>query len=90
MVLYLRPRRHLDQAALLVEPIEGQRLRSPRWAALLQPAKDGFQIERTDSRIRVMSSDAPSFYGIGAAARRLCIICDELTQWRTRNLTTPC
>src|SRR5206468_8036013 len=33
-----------------------------------------------------MSSDAPSFFGIGAGAQRLRIYADEVPQWQKRDL----
>jgi hypothetical protein len=76
----------VDQGRLPTEAIAGQRRRSPKLSAAFRQSKDEFSVKGNGSRIRVMSSDAPSFYGVGVDARRLRIICDELTQWRTRDL----
>jgi phage terminase large subunit-like protein len=75
-----------DQARLLTEAIAGQTDRNPKLRAAFTQSKDEFRVRATNSRIRVMSSDAPSFYGIGVDTRRLRIVCDELTQWEGRGL----
>jgi Phage Terminase len=75
-----------DQARLLIEAIAGQCFRSPKLRAAFTQSKDEFTVKSNGSRIRVMSSDAPSFYGIGVDARRLRIVCDELCQWPKRDL----
>jgi len=75
-----------DQAALLVEAMRGQARRNPLLARLFHQTKYEFSVPSTGSRIRIMSSDAPSFFGIGVDARRLRIVCDELGQWQGREL----
>jgi len=75
-----------DQARLLTEAIAGQCQRNPKLGAAFRQSKDEFAVKTNGSRIRVMSSDAPSFYGVGVDARRLRIVCDELTQWQRRDL----
>ncbi len=75
-----------DQAGLLTEAIAGQFRRNPRLASMFKITQDVLTVKATGSRIRIMSSDAPSAYGIGVDARRLRIICDEIGQWARRDL----
>lgn len=75
----------LDQAHLLHEAIEGQCQRNRRLAAAFKRRRDSFEL-RNGSKIRVLSSDAPSAFGIGVDCRRLRIIADELTQWQRADL----
>jgi len=70
-----------DQARLLLEACDGFIRRSPRLAAAVRRTQSEFRVKANGSRIRVMSSDAPSFYGVGVACRRLRIIADEVGQW---------
>ncbi len=74
----------LDQARLVIDAIAGQCFRNPKLGAAFRQGKDEFVVRRNRSTIKVYASDAPSFYGIGVGARRLRIVCDELTQWPTR------
>lgn len=76
----------LDQARLLVEAMAGQCRRNASLGALFVQTRTEFRIPSTGSHIRVMSSDAPSFYGIGVDAQRLRIVCDEFGQWQARDL----
>jgi phage terminase large subunit-like protein len=75
----------LDQARLLTESIEGQRRRNPALARALRPRRWGFEATN-GSKIRVLSSDAPSAYGLGVNCKKLIVILDELTQWSSRDL----
>lgn len=76
----------LDQAGLIAEAINAQLRRSPRLASMFRATKDRYEVRRTGSVIKIMSSDAPSFHGVGVTCRRLVIIADELGQWLKRDL----
>jgi hypothetical protein len=71
----------LDQARLIIEAISGQCRRNRGLAAAFKQTKDVFEVRRSGSKIRVLSSDAPSAYGLAVNCRRLRVVCDELTQW---------
>ncbi len=75
-----------DQARLILEALGGQCRRNPKLGQRLKQARDLFAVKQNGSFIRVLASDAPSGFGLGPDARRLLFICDELTQWRTRDM----
>lgn len=75
-----------DQAALLRAVVAGQTRRHAQLRECLRPVKDGFEVNGTGSRIKIMSSDVPSFFGLGVDCRRLRIIADELGMWGSRDL----
>ena len=75
-----------DQARLLLGACDGFIRRSPRLAAAIRRTQNEFRVKSNGSRIKVMSSDAPSFYGIGVGCARLRIVADELSQWARPDL----
>jgi phage terminase large subunit-like protein len=75
-----------EQAGLLGQAIQGQLRRNAKLARLFKPTKLEYRVPSTNSFIRIMSSDLPSFFGVGVDARRLRFICDELGQWLSREL----
>jgi hypothetical protein len=70
-----------DQGRVILENVAGYLRRNPALGALFTVRKDEFVTE-AGSRIRVISSDAPSAYGLGGTHQRFRVICDELTTWR--------
>jgi phage terminase large subunit-like protein len=74
-----------DQARIILENVGGYLHRNPELGALFTVRRDEFQTT-AGSRIRVISSDAPSAYGLGGTHRRFRVICDELTAWRSDDL----
>jgi len=75
-----------DQAALVLEAVDGQCRRNPRLAARLRQSRERYTVKATGSFIRVMASDVPSAFGLAPDARSVLFICDELTRWRDRAL----
>jgi len=72
----------LDQARLLAEAIEGQRRRNPALArALIRRTADLYVTASGGSKIRILSSDAPSAFGLAVDCQRIRVIADELTMW---------
>lgn len=74
-----------DQARIILENIDGYCARNPTLAALFRTRGDE-RITTHGSRIRVISSDAPSAFGLGGTRQRFRIVCDELTAWRDDEL----
>src|SRR5207245_773092 len=67
-----------DQARIVLENVDGYIARNPAVGSLFRSRGD----ERTTeagSRIRVLSSDAPTAMGLGGTHARFRAICDELT-----------
>jgi phage terminase large subunit-like protein len=74
-----------EQAGLLLEAIDGFCRQNALLTRAARRTASAFTFSN-GSRIRVMSSDAPSFYGLGVGCRRLRIIADEVGQWPKRDL----
>jgi hypothetical protein len=74
-----------DQARIVLEAVEGYLQRRPPLGALFRSRRDEMVTE-AGSRIRVISSDAPSAYGLGGTHRRFRVIADELTAWKSPDL----
>lgn len=75
-----------DQAAIVADHIAGYLARNPALGGSFVPKVDTFVIPARDSRIRVISSDAPTSWGLGGIKRRFRVIADELTMWRSDDL----
>lgn len=75
-----------QQAGILLDSIKGQIYRNARLGRLFTVTREEVRCASTQSFIRVMSSDVPSFYGLGASARRIRLLLDELCQWPERGL----
>ena len=97
----LEPRTHgfviavdTDQGRLTLEALSSMVDQSPTLQAVVGQTRTQFSLPR-GSWVRVMSSDAPSFHGIGVTSRRARFYCDEVTQYLDRPLfdaalaTTP-
>jgi phage terminase large subunit-like protein len=75
-----------DQAALVLEALDGQCRRNPRLAARLRQSRERYTVKATGGFIRVLPADVPSAFGLAPDARSVLFICDELTRWRDRGL----
>jgi phage terminase large subunit-like protein len=74
-----------EQAAIILEHLDGYLLRNTALGALA--TKRGYErLFEGGSRIRVISSDAPTAWGLGGTHRRFRVIADELTVWRDEQL----
>jgi hypothetical protein len=71
-----------EQARLLLEDVRGKFERSPTLKPLVRYTRTEIIVKTTGSRLRVMSGDAPSAYGL----RPDWIALDELAEWRRRDL----
>ncbi|MGI6609242.1 MAG: terminase large subunit domain-containing protein [Limnochordia bacterium] len=71
-----------DQASLLHELATGYIRRTQLLAMNAEITKDGIAVPATGARLTVLSSDAPSAYGLLPT----WICCDELAEWPDRRL----
>lgn len=71
-----------DQARLLLEDVTGKFERNPLLRGSVRILRDEVTVKATGSRLRVLSSDEPSAYGL----RPDWIAADELAEWRSRGL----
>lgn len=69
-----------EQAAIVLENVDGYLARNPELGVLFQRRGDE-RYTNAGSRIRVISSDAATAFGLGGTHRRFRSICDELTIW---------
>lgn len=74
-----------DQASILLDALSGLIASYPRLKAQIVQRQRLFTLSN-GSRIQVMASDVPSFHGLGARARRLIFILEEVCQWATSDL----
>jgi hypothetical protein len=70
-----------DQAAIVLGHVDGYLERNPRLDALVARRSNERLVEG-GSRIRVISSDAPTAWGLGGTHRRFRVLADELTVWK--------
>lgn len=70
-----------DQAAIVAENIDGYLARNPSLRGSFRRAGDEYTVPSRGSRIRVISSDVASSWGLGGTHRRFRLIADELTVW---------
>jgi phage terminase large subunit-like protein len=75
----------VDQAAIDLQHLDGYIERNRGLAALVR-SRGNERLVEGGSRIRVISSDAPTAWGLGGTHRRFRIIADELTVWRSEDL----
>jgi len=71
----------VEQAAIVLENIEGYLERNPALRRSFTRKRDEFRHKGRSSRIRVLSSDVASSWGLGGTHRRFRVIADELTAW---------
>jgi phage terminase large subunit-like protein len=74
-----------DQAAIVLENTDGFLERNRALGSLFK-AKGDERVTDAGSRIRVISSDAPTAFGLGGTHKRFRLICDELTAWKDDSL----
>ncbi len=74
-----------EQASVLLDALSGLIDGYPRLKAQVTQRQSVFSLSN-GSRIAIMSSDVPSFHGLGARARRLIFILEEITQWPSADL----
>ncbi len=75
-----------DQAAIMRDMLEGYIHRNSSLESSFRIFRDEIVVPATDTRIRVLSSDAPTTYGLGGLSRRFRALCDELWIWPGREL----
>ena len=75
-----------DQAAIMRDMLEGYIHRNPALESSFRIFRDEIVVPATDTRIKVLSSDAPTTYGLGGLSRRFLALCDELWVWQGREL----
>ena len=76
----------VDQARIVTENIDGYLRRNASLGRQFKQKRDEFTVPGSQSRIRVISSDAPTAWGLGGTHRRFRVICDELTVWKSEDL----
>lgn len=74
-----------DQAAIVLAHLDGYLERNPTLGALVT-RRGNERVFEGGSRIRVISSDAPTSWGLGGTHRRFRVVADELTVWRDEAL----
>jgi hypothetical protein len=75
-----------DQARIVIENLDGYLSRNAGLGRRFKRKRDEFSVRENRSRIRVISSDAPTAWGLGGTHRRFRLICDELTVWKSEDL----
>jgi phage terminase large subunit-like protein len=71
-----------EQAGITLEALAGLISRFPRLRSAIRQRQNLFTFSN-GSFIKVMASHEPSFHGLGATARRLRFLLEEVTQWAT-------
>ena len=75
-----------QQAKIGFEMLTGFLRRNEKLAKSFRVLRDAVEVPTTGARIEVLSSDAPTTYGLGGLSDRLLICADELWTWPTRDL----
>ena len=75
-----------DQAGITFDILKGMVRRNPRLERSFILGKWEATVPATGSVIRVLTSDAPTAYGLGGIGRGYLFIADELWAWRGREL----
>jgi hypothetical protein len=70
-----------EQASIVLEHIDGFVERSPMLQALVERGPN-VRLFAGGSRVRVISSDAATAWGLGGVYRRFRVVLDELTAWK--------
>jgi phage terminase large subunit-like protein len=75
-----------EQGGIIFNMIRGMVKRNRNLDKHFKIGKYEATCKPTGSQIKVLTSDAPSTYGLGGIGRVYVFICDELWQWRGREL----
>ena len=75
-----------DQAGIANDMLQGYIRRNPALESSFRVYRDEIVVPATDTRIKVLSSDAPTSYGLGGLSRRVLFLADELWVWSGRQL----
>jgi hypothetical protein len=75
----------VDQARIVLDQLDGYLLRNRRVGSLFR-ARGNERLAEGGSRVRVISSDAPTAWGLGGTHRRFRVLADELTVWKDEGL----
>lgn len=76
----------VDQAGLILDSIHGYLARNPYLRRSFKVNKGVIDVPANGSRIRVLSSDLASAFGVGGTHSRMRYIFDELSHWPRRDL----
>ena len=75
-----------EQAGIARDMLEGYIRRNPSLESSFKITGGEIVVPATGTRIRVLSSDAPTSYGLGGLSRRVLFLADELWVWQGREL----
>jgi hypothetical protein len=75
-----------DQARIGLDMLTGFIKRNPALRSSFKVQRNEITVPATGASIRVLSSDAPSSYGLGGLSKKLLILADELWVWQGRDL----
>jgi len=75
-----------EQASIARDMLEGYIHRNPSLESSFRITRDEIVCPASGTRIRVLSSDAPTTWGLGGLSKRFLLLCDELWQWQGRDL----
>jgi len=75
-----------EQASIALDMVQGYIRRNPSLESSFKITGGEIVVPATGTRIRVLSSDAPTSYGLGGLSRRVLFLCDELWVWPNRDL----
>jgi phage terminase large subunit-like protein len=75
-----------DQGVIVLDALDGFLERNSALSRSVTRRGDVREIPARHSRIRVISSDAPTAWGLGGTHRHFRVICDELTTWKSDDL----
>src|SRR5260370_14740541 len=75
-----------DQAAIAFDMLTGFIRRNPALRPSFKILKREIVVPATGASIKVLSSDAPSTYGLGGLSPKLLVLCDERWTWAGRDL----
>jgi phage terminase large subunit-like protein len=70
-----------DQARIVTDHVSGFLDRNPALASSFRRHGDTWEVPARGSRVRVVSSDVATSWGLGGTHRRFRLVLDELTSW---------
>lgn len=76
----------VEQAQIILDNIKGYLKRNGDLRGAFKLTKGIYEVPSNGSRVRVISSDVASAWGIGGTHRRLRLVCDELANWPSQEL----